>query len=234
MAGPVGGADFASLVLAAGGFMKRLIAIGMSAIFGASPALAITFPSAAPANAVTTTLWRSGGTYAKAAIWHEQGALWMRVDPGTEADFICSSAFALVQNGQQFSSLDLLTSSGTDFCDDLYVPMVFRVTTAYGKGFDENGPVTLYYSLSLTPAIEVPAGPVVTTPTPQTPQAPAETRPLAYIGNLANLKMTCKVGSATVRAVPINPQSGNPGFACPGLTAKSGRRAIITINGTIE
>lgn len=88
------------------------------------------------------TLWRE-----PCAADPKRSFLYLRVS-GLYAPFICSSSFAVIQNGNQYNNVKLTqgSNSTSSFCDDLHVPTTFLVGSySFGPFFDRNKSFQLLY-----------------------------------------------------------------------------------------
>lgn len=74
-------------------------------------------------------------------FWYEDGNNYLRVVPQVEF-FVCESDFHVLQNGLQYK-VDLIRKSDEyGFCDTLYIPTTFRVSSPkYGTKFNDTIPI---------------------------------------------------------------------------------------------
>jgi hypothetical protein len=218
--------------------MKKMIRTSLIAwsLIGGAVAHAATSTVSFPAGPSSTAIhasWSSSSfaiNVVDADIWHENGLLWIKIDPGAKADFVCGSDFKVVQSGIQYDA-KLVSQSTSSFCGDLYVPSVMQITGWYGdKPFDSNGTLTLL--IEGTPH-DIPAGPPLPA-SPSTPTAPVDSTPGVIPLNLDGGKAMCKSGRRTVGAGIAVDATGQRSFRCNNLKAKVGRKVIITFTGRMR
>jgi hypothetical protein len=96
-----------------------------------------TFPASwGSSDAMTMILWRE-----PCAADPAQTFLYLRVIPTLGHPFVCYLSFHLVQAAKQYT-LDLRPDANYDFCDNVLVPITFRIE---GSAFDNNGAFDLVF-----------------------------------------------------------------------------------------
>ena len=91
-------------------------------------------------DALTVTLWREPCQAGAGAI------LYLRVVPTAGTPFVCSSAFAVLQNSTQYDLKLVQTTAGSSFCNDLLAPVTLAVDQwSFDPLFDQAAPFTLVF-----------------------------------------------------------------------------------------
>jgi hypothetical protein len=145
-------------------------------LFPLTPA---TLPTAPSSQAQVATFSGSDSvlhTAFSAVLWRDpcpsnasQSLLYLRVTPTMGAPFVCSTDFNIIQNGNQYTSINMAPGNATLFCAALLVP-----TTAFifPQGFDPNQAFTLIYKPGLlNQQIQLAAASTPGAPSEITPQA---------------------------------------------------------------
>ncbi|SMC08890.1 hypothetical protein [Nitratiruptor tergarcus] len=70
-------------------------------------------------------------------LWYQNGENFIRVEPKSTKFFTCSSSFAVVQNGMQHNLQLLQKEDGSSFCEYLYIPVTFKISSYSGSLFDK-------------------------------------------------------------------------------------------------
>jgi hypothetical protein len=111
---------------------------------------------AAPRNGyaagVLEASWASNDAF-DVMLWREpcginasESILYARVVPTTGMPFICSSAFAVLQNGTQFDIKLVQNRAGFSFCNDVMAPVTLVVDPwSFGPHFDPAAAFTLVF-----------------------------------------------------------------------------------------
>ena len=131
-----------------------------------------TFPSGHPATAISGTSWSwaSKGLNPdlfNSYVWRENGEVWIEIEIISNDPFICSSSFAILQNGIQYDTVRLDAFSGSNQCGDLYISSIFRLTqwSHFTNAADLNKAFTLIYEgVWDNYSLNIPAG--ISAPTP--------------------------------------------------------------------
>lgn len=142
-----------------GGNMRKAIVVlyglfGSLVLTGEAQAISATclpggFPSATTPPVVTgagiffsdqfrVDVWRVPCEDGSGAV-----ALLLRATPLTQAPFVCSSNFDMIQNGQQVNGTIRQTPSDFGFCSDLLVATTFSLERISGAAFDNKAAFTL-------------------------------------------------------------------------------------------
>lgn len=93
--------------------------------------------------------WSSNKTF-DAVIWREPcpdpsvSLLYMRVYPNG-VPFLCSSGFDVIQNGLQYTMKISQSGTTSSFCNDLYVPTTFLVSSYTLPYLNDEGAMTIIY-----------------------------------------------------------------------------------------
>lgn len=95
----------------------------------------------ATSDAFDVMLWREPcGSHASESV------LYARITPTAGVPFICSSSFAVLQNGTQYDIKLVQTRAGFSFCNDVMAPVTLVVDSwSFGPPFDPTAAFTLVF-----------------------------------------------------------------------------------------
>lgn len=104
------------------------------------------------AAGVLEASWATGDAF-DVTVWREpcgahtsESILYVRVAPTAGMPFICSSSFAVLQNGTQYDIKLVQTRAGFSFCNDVMAPMTLVVDLwSFGPYFNPAEPFTLVF-----------------------------------------------------------------------------------------
>jgi hypothetical protein len=114
----------------------------------------LTFPYEHPSDAFKgeSWSWASQGTEPdlfNIYVWRENGEAWLEIEPISNAPFICSSNFVIIQNNNtQYDTVKLVPLSGGYQCGDVHVTSIFNLGqwSSYTYKADLNQAFTLIFS----------------------------------------------------------------------------------------